>query len=148
MLRPSLHMLSGFGWCGADLLPFPNHSATITGVSDAATGSSPGGCGRQSVLIFFAIKECRVNEASLLRICSKTTVLFATWIQWSAVLPDGWLGLQRGCLHWPSSIGISDCFWAGFWLPGKWRLTGVAVVCLAGRSAFISWIPTVGWYPL
>ena len=27
------------------------------------------------------------------------------------------------------SIGVSDCFRAGFWLPGKWRWTWVAVVC-------------------
>ena len=57
MLRPSVHMLPGFGWRGAGLLPFLTAfwwlmlAATIMGVSVVVRGSSPGGCGGQSVLL-------------------------------------------------------------------------------------------------
>ena len=55
VLRPSVHMLPGIGWCGAGLPPFPTacwwltHPAAITGVSVAARWDSPGGCGGPSV---------------------------------------------------------------------------------------------------
>ena len=57
VLRPSVHMLPGIGWCGAGLPPFPTacwwltHCATITDVSVAARWDSPGGCGGPSVLL-------------------------------------------------------------------------------------------------
>ena len=57
VLRPSVHMLSGTGWCGAGLLPFPTacwwlaHPAAITGVSVSARWDSSGGCGGPSVLL-------------------------------------------------------------------------------------------------
>ena len=55
VLRPSVHMLPGTGWCGAGLPPFPTacwwlaHPAAITGVSVSARRDSPGGCGGPSV---------------------------------------------------------------------------------------------------
>ena len=57
MLRPSVHMLPGIGWCGAGLPPFPTacwwltHPAAITGVSVATRWNSPGGYGGQFVLL-------------------------------------------------------------------------------------------------
>ena len=55
VLRPSIHMLPGIGWCGAGLPPFPiacwwlTHPAAITGVSVSARRDSPGGCGGPSI---------------------------------------------------------------------------------------------------
>ena len=55
MLRPSVHMLPGIGWCGAGLSPFPTACwwltlpAAITDVSVSARWDSPGGCGGSSV---------------------------------------------------------------------------------------------------
>ena len=49
VVRPSVHMLPGTGWCGVGLPPFPTacwwltHPATITGVSVSARWDSPGG---------------------------------------------------------------------------------------------------------
>ena len=57
VLRPSVHMLPGIGWCGARLPPFPTacwwlaHPAAVTGVSVSARRDSPGGCGGPSVLL-------------------------------------------------------------------------------------------------
>ena len=57
VLRPSVHMLPGTGWCSAGLPPFPTacwwlaHPAAITGVSVSARQDSPGGCGGPSVLL-------------------------------------------------------------------------------------------------
>ena len=57
VLRPSVHMLPGTGWCGAGLPPFPTacwwltHPAATIGVSVSARQDSPGGCGGPSVLL-------------------------------------------------------------------------------------------------
>ena len=51
VLRPSVHMLPGTGWCGAGLPWFPTacwwltHPAAITGVNVTTRWDSPGGCG-------------------------------------------------------------------------------------------------------
>ena len=55
VLRPSVHMLPGIGWCSAGLPPFSTacwwltHPSAITGVSVSARLDSPGGCGGPSV---------------------------------------------------------------------------------------------------
>ena len=64
MLRPSVHMSPGIGWCGAGLPPFPTacwltHPAAITGVSVSARWDSPGGCGGPSVPL---LCNCRVQR--------------------------------------------------------------------------------------
>ena len=60
VLRPSVHMFSGFGWCGAGLPLFPtacwwlNHPAATTSVSVSARWEdSPGGCGGPSAPLLF-----------------------------------------------------------------------------------------------
>ena len=137
ILRPSVHMLPGIGWCSTGLLPFPTacwwltHPTAITGVSVSARWDSPGGCGGSSVLLLCNRRVqslwCQFSSGVL----AGHSVLFATWIYWSAhVLLDGWLGQLRDCsLQWLFSIDIFGYFGAGFWLPGKWRWTWVAVVC-------------------
>ena len=65
VLRPSVHMLPGIGWCGAGLPPFSTtcwwltHRATITGFSVVARWNSPGGWGGPSVLLPC---NCRVQS--------------------------------------------------------------------------------------
>ena len=57
LLKPSVHMLPGIGWCDAGLPPFPTaywwltHPAAITGFSVSTRWDSPGGCGGLSVLL-------------------------------------------------------------------------------------------------
>ena len=59
VLKPSVHMLPGTGWCGSGLLLFPTacwwltHPVAITGVSVSARWNSPGGCGGPSVLLLY-----------------------------------------------------------------------------------------------
>ena len=63
MLRPSVHILPGIGWCGAGLPPFPTacwwltHPAATTGVSVSARWNSPGGCGGPSVPLTASLAE-------------------------------------------------------------------------------------------
>ena len=72
-------MLPGIELCVAGLPPFPtacwwsNHyPVAITGVSVAARGNSPGGCGGPSVLL---LCKCRVHDANSLQVC-----LFVGWL--------------------------------------------------------------------
>ena len=45
-------------------------------------------------------------------------------------LARGLIESAEGCnLQWSFSIDTFDCFRVGFWPPGKWRWTEVAVVC-------------------
>ena len=115
VLRPSVHMLPGIGWCGAGLPPFPTacwwltHPAAITGVSVPARWDSPGGCGGSSVPLLCNRRVqspwCQFASGVL----AGHSVLFATWIYWSVdVLPDDWLGQYRVySLQWLFSIDIS-----------------------------------------
>ena len=98
VLRPSVHMLPGIGWCGG-LLPFPTacwwltHPAAITDVSVSARWDSPGGCGGLSVPLLCnrRVQSPWCQFAS--GVHTGHSVLFATWILWSVhVWPDGWLG--------------------------------------------------------
>ena len=79
VLRPSVHMLPGIGWCGTGLPPFPTacwwltYPAAINFVSVSARWVSPGGCGGSSVPLL-AIAECRVHGANSLQVCSQATV--------------------------------------------------------------------------
>ena len=81
MLRPSVHMLPGIGWCGAGLPPLPTacwwltHPAAITGVSVSTRWDSPGGCvGPYRLFHFFAIVRCRVHDANSLQVRLQATV--------------------------------------------------------------------------
>ena len=86
VLRPSVHMLPGIGWCGAGLPPFPTvcwwltHPAAITGVSVSARRDSPGGCSGPSVPLLcnrgVQSPRCQFASGAL----AGHSVLFATWI--------------------------------------------------------------------
>ena len=100
-------------------------SAAISGVSVAVRGNSPGGCGEPSALLL-CNHRVQSPDSSSPQMRSQATV---------SCLRTEYNGLLISCqtvdwgFQWPFSIGICDCFGAGFWLPDKWRWTGIAVVC-------------------
>ena len=133
MLRPSVHMLPGFGYCSAGV-PLLYHSLLVVDSSCSYNWCLCCHQMEQSWRMWWTVCSASLSSQSesMMPFPSGTLAgLFSTWILWSAhVLPNGWLGLQRDCsLQWPFSICIFDCFGAGFWLPDKWRWIGAAVVC-------------------
>ena len=157
LLRPSVHVLPGIGWCRACFLLFPTacwwliHSVAITGVSVAATGNSLRGYGSLSVLLLcnhrvqspwsqFAsgavTVSCTQPECSGLLTSCQTV----DWVCRGVVVSSG-----------PSPLG-SLTVWEqgfGFQVSGAGqRLQLFAPRLGQVMCSFISWNPAVGLDPL
>ena len=80
LLRPSVQMLLGFGWCGTGLPLFPTACWCLTDPAAITIVSlfPPGGTVLEDVVdsLFrcLAIAESRVHEANSLQVCSQATV--------------------------------------------------------------------------